>query len=86
MDKFHAPQHMREVCRTRYNPVWAPNAKIRKRLGCTVTVAAEHVFRFCNRRVAALKIGCYLVSLPFSAKLNVIRGLVALTHTHESET
>ena len=62
LDKFHAPQHIREVCRTVHNPFTSYNAKTRKRLGCTVTVAAEHVFRFCNRHVSALKIGRYMVS------------------------
>ena len=54
IDRFHSKNHVRELCRAKYNPDWAANARVRKKLKCDNTVAAEQLFRPCNRHTAAL--------------------------------
>ena len=46
LDRFHARNHTRQVCRTKYNPSTSANSRIRNRLGVWNTVACEQTFRY----------------------------------------
>ena len=46
LDRFHAKNHTRQVCRTKYNPSTSANSRIRNRLGVWNTVACEQTFRY----------------------------------------
>ena len=46
LDRLHAKNHCREICRAKYNPNTPWNARTRQRLGVSNTVACEQKFRY----------------------------------------
>ena len=44
--RFHARNHTRQVCRTKYNPPTSANSRIRNRLCVWNTVSCEQTFRY----------------------------------------
>ena len=46
LGRFHAKNHTRKVCRTKYNPSTSENSRIRNRLGVWNTVSRDREFRY----------------------------------------
>ena len=57
LDRFHAKNHKRPLCRTKFNPNTPSNCKIRYRYGCANTVACEQLFRNLNQHSTAQQMG-----------------------------
>ena len=57
MDRFHAKNRKKEVCKTKFNPSTPWNARRRYAYGRTNTVACEQMFRYFNQHSTSQKMG-----------------------------